>query len=468
MLATAGTIRGHHATLAATVLVVVVGALLRFHNLGGESIWLDEAQSWRQAHDSLVDLFVRTAHDTYPPLHNLALFAVIKLIGDSEWSLRLPSAIFGVADIIALYWLGTMTFGRAAGLIGAILLAFSPFHLKYSQEARMYSLLSLSATLYAATCFHYLRAPSFWRAVWVSLAGLALVYSHPYGTLNWIAIAVAFAAFFPATPAPPKTMLVWGASNVIVAAGFMPWALILARHAQSIAAHGFWIQPPTAEFVSSELTTLLGGGVFAGVILIGVGLGIVGRPRRDVAVLCVWIVGPVAIGIVASILSTPIFLSRYEIGSLPPLLLLSAFGWTKYVKDWRKASLLTALIAVLSFVQLLRQNPYASAKEDWRGVASFLEKREQAADCTLVVPKYLVVPLNYYRRNATCQFGASTIADLPAEIPATFLFLVFSPWHVKAPNMISEPELFGELQRRGWRELDRADFRDVQVVIFSH
>ena len=33
-------------------------------------------------------------------------------------------------------------------------------------------------------------------------------------------------------------MLVWAASNIIVAAGFAPWALILAGRAHTIAANG--------------------------------------------------------------------------------------------------------------------------------------------------------------------------------------------------------------------------------------
>ena len=45
MLETAETIKGHRATVAAVGLVVVIGALLRFHDLGAESLWLDEAAS---------------------------------------------------------------------------------------------------------------------------------------------------------------------------------------------------------------------------------------------------------------------------------------------------------------------------------------------------------------------------------------------------------------------------------------
>jgi mannosyltransferase len=465
MLESAETTKGHRATLAAVGLVVVIGALLRLHNLGTESLWCDEAASWTQAKDSLADLIKRTAHDNYPPLHNLALFAAIKLFGDSEWSLRLPSAIFGVANIAALYWLGTMTVGRTAGLIGAVLLALSPFHVWYSQEARMYSLLALAATLYAATSFHYLRAPSLPRGAWVSLAGLALVYSHPYGALDWIAIAVAFAVFvLPAMSPPPRTMLVWAASNIIVAAGFAPWALILAVRAYGIAAGGFWIPAPTSPFVVNNLTTLASGRLFGGLILIGVVLGIVGRLRRDVAMLCVWIVAPVAIGFVASILSTPILLSRYVIGSLPPLLLLSAFGWTKYAaKDWRGAILLTAVVAIAGLA-LLRYTLHHDAKDDWRGVASFLDEREQPTDCVLVVPGYYVTPLNYYRRKSSCQWGALNPSDLPAEMPASVLFGVFDLSDIRA---WANAAVADELRRRGWRDLDRVDFRGVQVVTFS-
>jgi len=464
MLKTAEPIEDYRATLGAIGLVVVIGALLRFYDLGSDSLWLDEAVSWTEAKDSLADLVWRSADDSvpHPPLFNLSLFAAIKLFGDSEWDLRLPSAIFGVANILALYWLGTMTVGRTAGLLGAVLLALSPFHLSYSQEARMYSLLSLTATLYAATCFRYLRTPSLWCGTWVSLAGLALVYSHPYGALNWIAIVVAITVFFllPAARSPPKTMLVWATSNVIVAAGFMPWALILAGRAQIIAARGFWTPTLTAAFARAEVQAVAGGRLLAPVILIGVVLGVVGRLRRDVGVLCVWIVAPVAIVIVASILSTPVFISRYAIGSLPPLLLLSAFGWTKYAKDRRGVVLSSAVVAI-AVLRLVLHNPYQNVKDDWRGVASYLDEREQAADCVLVVPPWLAIPLNYYRRTSSCQWGALKTADLPAEMPASVLFGIFQ---VTAADLAAFTE---ELGRRGWGERYQADFRGIRVVAFS-
>jgi uncharacterized membrane protein len=464
MLKSAETLKSRRATLVAISLIVVIAALLRLHNLGTDSLWLDEAESWREAKDGLVDLIRRTADDIHPPLHNLVLFAVIKLLGDSEWSLRLPSAIFGLANIVALYWLGTMTVGRTAGLIGAVLLTFSPFHLQYSQEARMYSLLALAATLYAATCFHYLRTPSVARGALVSLAGLVLLYSHPYGVLNLIAIALAFTIFaLPPTFPSRQTVLTWVASNVVAVAAFLPWALILAHHAKVIETKGFWIAALTPESMLRMLQDLTGGGLLVpGAILVGVVLALVGRLRPDVMVLCVWIITPVVVGIVASTLSTPVLITRYVIGSLPPLFLLCSFGWIKFTKSWQAPILLMVIVAMAG-LSLWRHDPYTNWKDDWRSVALFLKEREQADDCVLTVPYYYRKPLIYYRRNSFCEWEADTTAKLPTEMNASVLFAILALRDATV-TAATRAAVMDALRRQGWRELDRADFRGLEVV----
>jgi mannosyltransferase len=466
---------GYPATLAALGSVVAMAILLRLHNLGGESLWGDEVVSLWQAKGSLAHVIWSTAHDNYPPLNNLAIFAAIKLFGVSEWSLRLPSAIFGVANIVALWWLGTITVGRTAGLIAAGMLTLSPFHLEYSQEGRMYSLLALAATLYAATCFHYLRAPSLKRNVWVSLAGLALVYSHPYGDLYWVVIALAFFVL-SSTSSPIEAMRVWKVSNVAIAAGFAPWALVLVQRAYLASPGHSWMPPLTTTSVLTALRALVagrvaaaGGTLFAGIVLVGLVPGVVGRLRKDVMVFYVWIVAPVVIGIMGSIVWMPVFHPRYVIGSLPPLLLLSAFGWAKYAEYWCGAILpATVVVLVLgagSISLCYRSSWYP--KNDFRSVATFLDEREQPADCILIVPEFETVTLNVYRRNSSCQVGARKITDLPAEIHASVLFGIFCSMqddHAKPPD---NPAAFvDELGRRGWRELDRTNFQGVLLVTF--
>jgi mannosyltransferase len=467
---TEATKRIHWATFAPIAVVFILGAWLRFHNLGSESLWLDEAVSWTQAKDGLAALIQRTAEDNYPPLNNLALFVAIKFLGTSEWSVRLPSAIFGLANIGIVYWLGTMTVGRKAALIGTVLLALSPFHVVYSQEARMYSLLSLATTLYAASCLYYIRSPSILRSIWISLSGLVLVYSHPYGELDWLVIALAFAAFFLLPVwSSHRTILVWVASNTIVAVGFTPWGLILAEHAQTIHSGGFWIPPLTTAFIGKELGALGGGRLFFGITFIGAVLGVIGEQRRDVVFLCAWVVIPVVVGIIVSILWQPMFLARYVIGSHPPLLLLSGFGWTKYAKDWRSGIFSTAVVAAIALASLpfLRRPMYAYPKDDWRSVASFLDTRLQTTGCVLVVPTYEAISLGYYKRHLFCELGAMKIGDLPVTMPASAFFGVFS-LHSEEPGELSRVVDFtDELRRRGWRELYRTDFQGIRVVSYT-
>jgi mannosyltransferase len=60
---------------------------------------------------------------------------------------RLLSALFGVLTIPMVYVVGHQLFNKEAGLVGALILALSPFNVYYSQETRMYSLMVLLALL---------------------------------------------------------------------------------------------------------------------------------------------------------------------------------------------------------------------------------------------------------------------------------------------------------------------------------
>jgi hypothetical protein len=258
-----------------------------------------------------------------------------------------------------------------------------------------------------------------------------------------------------------RAVLVWAASNIVIAVGFAPWALILAHRAKSILTNGFWIPAPTPESTLEMLEDLTGGGLFLGVVLVGVVLSVVGRLRTDVMVLCSWIVAPIAFAIVISIVSTPILYPRYVIGSLPPLFLLSSFGYAKDAKNWQGA-IVFMLVAVVAGLAFWGDDPYRNTKSDWRSVASFLSERMRENDCVLSIPDYFAVPLSYYRRNSPCQWAPYKVADLPSKINASVLFTILSVDDTFAAAL--QAPFLDELRRRGWNELDRTEFRGIQVV----
>ena len=456
--------------LVATLCVIVaVGAWVRFQNLGTESLWSDETASWYQSKDSLADLIGRTARDNYPPLHNLFLYASINLFGDGEWSLRLPSAILGTANILAIYWLGSMTGGRIAGLLAAAFLALSGFHVWYSQEARMYALLSLAATLFAASSFYFVRSPTIPRAILVSLGGLALLYSHPFGTLNWIAIVTAISFFILRAPViVRRTIVIWVASNAVAVVGFAPWAWLLLRRSATFSGFPY----PSPEFVYKALNGLVGGRLMAAVLCVGVVLALlparyaVGaeKPRftrSPIPVFFVWAGLPIALALLTSLVSTPIFWPRYLIGSLPPLLLAGTYGLSRFARGWAGFGVAVILSVAVLTSYLNYDWPH---KEDWRGASAMLKERLKPSDCVLFYKRFVSRSFSYYyRKQQPCQLLPKSAAELDVQsIAGDRLFVVFS----HAPR--AERDQILETLRSGqWSARQAFQFHRVDVIEFG-
>lgn len=127
--------------------VIVFGFALRVHRIDEKGLWLDEAFSVWMAHNALpalMDWLVRI--DQHPPLYYLLLHFWL-WFGDSAAHVRILSALFGTLTIPVFFLIGRRLFGNVAGLIAAFLVTISPFHVRFAQEARMYTLLSLNAGL---------------------------------------------------------------------------------------------------------------------------------------------------------------------------------------------------------------------------------------------------------------------------------------------------------------------------------
>jgi outer membrane biosynthesis protein TonB len=85
--------------------------------------------------------------DQHPPLYYALLHGWMRLVGDSEFAVRTLSALFGTLTVPVIYRLARRIAGKTAGLLAALILAVSPFHVRFAQEARMYTLLALEAAL---------------------------------------------------------------------------------------------------------------------------------------------------------------------------------------------------------------------------------------------------------------------------------------------------------------------------------
>jgi mannosyltransferase len=128
--------------------ITLIGGVLRMFLLGSKGIWLDEAFSIWVADHSVTDLLHWVAAiDQHPPLYYLLLHYWTALNGNAPFDVRMFSALFGTATIPIIYLIGKRLSSTIVGVAAAVLLAVSPFNIAYSQETRMYSLLTFNAAV---------------------------------------------------------------------------------------------------------------------------------------------------------------------------------------------------------------------------------------------------------------------------------------------------------------------------------
>jgi mannosyltransferase len=124
--------------------IILLAALLRLVGLGSRSLWLDEGAEYNVTHGSLGHVFDRVLHtESTPPLSYVYEWLCTKLIGTSEFALRLPFALLGIALVPVMYVAARSLAGRRAALIAAALTACNPMLVWHAQDARAYTMLAL-------------------------------------------------------------------------------------------------------------------------------------------------------------------------------------------------------------------------------------------------------------------------------------------------------------------------------------
>jgi uncharacterized membrane protein len=168
-------------------LIVLLAAALRLYRLGAQSFWFDEVcQVLVAISPTIKQVFVGLRQQIAAMPLDFVVVWLFAHIGTQEAILRLPAVIWGVLSILISYRLFSRLTGKRTALFAVLLLALSPFHIRYSQEVRYYS--SLVFFYLAATdcLFSAIQNPS--RRRWILFVLVALIgtYFHPFVQLCFI------------------------------------------------------------------------------------------------------------------------------------------------------------------------------------------------------------------------------------------------------------------------------------------
>ncbi|MDH5606245.1 MAG: glycosyltransferase family 39 protein [Candidatus Heimdallarchaeota archaeon] len=167
---------------------------LRIFHLNARGLWVDELFT---AVFSLPDFSYREIFEKAiatpipsPPLIFWVTHEFVKYFGVSETVIRMPSILAGILGVAAVYGFGKRLFSTEAGVIAAVLMAVSPYHIHYSREARYYSFFALFALLCIWFLFEALNSNAWkWWGLY-TVAAVLMIYSHLFGM--FILIAQAF------------------------------------------------------------------------------------------------------------------------------------------------------------------------------------------------------------------------------------------------------------------------------------
>lgn len=207
---------GTRLTLLLLALVVALGTVLRFWGLGNIGLHGDE---------DVMALAVRGILDTGAPtlpsgmlypraLPQLYLMALSVLaFGDSEWALRLPSAVTGSLMILIGYALARRFLTVRWSLLFAATIALLPELIAVSQTARMYVFYVALVMLFGVAIFRWERTGTIrdWvQAVLACIAGLALHSLTVFASLLY---------FYPGIVKRSWRLLGFGAAGFAVSVG---------------------------------------------------------------------------------------------------------------------------------------------------------------------------------------------------------------------------------------------------------
>src|SRR6476659_2578527 len=180
------------ARIVAAAGLLVAAAAVRLFRLDHFSYGLDEIlQGFFIQGDSRFFWKTLKFDAIHPPLDYLVA-RFLELFGPADWARKLPAVAWGVGTVGAIGLLvARRTERAAAGWMAALLLAFAPFHVRYSQEFRPYSLGLFLLVLSLLLLDRYLDKPGPLRLVGLWLACLATMYALYFAALILSIAAVA-------------------------------------------------------------------------------------------------------------------------------------------------------------------------------------------------------------------------------------------------------------------------------------
>jgi 4-amino-4-deoxy-L-arabinose transferase-like glycosyltransferase len=390
----------------AVVALLLLAFALRVAGLEFQSLWRDEVDAIRFAsRPILVLLEMFNAPAENGPLYYLLLRPWLRVVGQSEFSLRFFSVFFGVLAVPLIFRLAQRLFLRQydVALVAVLLATTSPYLAWYSQEGKMYALVVFLVLLSMERYLTALEKGGWHRWAMYILATATAIYVHVIAALI---IPVQIVTFFLQSHAVRRAR--WRPWLATLAILILPYLPLLAWQLPLIltpAETGFRFVPLHGMLLSLWDSYSFGvvqdavpwsAVAFTAALVAAVLLFFQDRASRTVfGVLVCWLLLPV-LSLFLITLVRPLFTARYLVYVVPAYLLLLAAGIVAVGRRTRLLAglLLIAILAVNGWG--LRLQSQTLIKADYRSATEYLLSRAGPQDLILFQIPYGRHSFEYY------------------------------------------------------------------------
>ncbi|MCK4546895.1 MAG: glycosyltransferase family 39 protein [Candidatus Eisenbacteria sp.] len=399
--------------------LIVIGLALRLYRLGSQSLWIDEVLTFGDAgliyqEHTFLGSLLRNLHG---PLYSLVFYGTWQLSGLNEFWLRFPSAVAGTVTLGAMYALASAVYDRHTAWWAVLLLALSPFHIWYSQEARNYSFVVLFVTLSMLFLHRFVTggtARSWVNYVWTTAAALL-------SNLSCFLLLAAQGAIALVGGGSRRRLWSLLPAGLVLILILLPWLLEFnnrmdpgrALHGAPVAEEellrgdttftpwgipftffvfglGYSAGPSLRELhMQSALSAVAGEWAVVGLgalvfgLVAALGAWKTREDRRTLVGLLLYILVPMLVLSFLAVRNIKVFNARYVMVALPAYYLLLARGLSQVGRAWlRWMNLSLVLLLVLYSLSNYYFDP-RYAKEDIRSAVDYVQ--EHAADDDIIL-----------------------------------------------------------------------------------
>lgn len=328
--------------VAVTVAVSLVVLAGRFFVRAG--LWLDEALSVNIARLPLGEISGALRHDGHPPLFYVLLHGWMRAFGTSDHAVRGLSAVFSFACLPLAFRIGKRLGGPRVAWLSVMVLAVSPYFLRYGSEARMYSLIMLLVFAGYLVIVNALESPRLSLLIGTALITGALLWTHYWAM--WVLGAAGIALLIRWFGHRDRASLLVIGSVVVGGLAFLPWVptmLYQAEHTGTPWAKAFrpatlivqsWQEFSGGPYSESQVLSLF----MVAIVLIGLcgraidewRIELDLRTRVEARLPAILLLSTVVVASIGGIATQTTFAPRYAAIYFPFIIMLTALGISRF------------------------------------------------------------------------------------------------------------------------------------------